>query len=98
MATPLSVIKAGGNVEFVDCNKFDLSMNLDDLKEKIMKYKPCSLGCAYRQPYSFYEEISRLCRENNIILLEDCAQRMAHLGILKKPVPGQRRAYTLLCD
>ena len=55
MATPLSVIKAGGNVEFVDCNKFDLSMNLDDLKEKkIMKYKPAAVWVVHiGGPYSF---------------------------------------------
>lgn len=75
MATPLSVIKAGGNVEFVDCNKFDLSMNLDDLKEKIMKYKPAAVWVVHIGGHIAFqiEEISRLCRENNIILLEDCA-------------------------
>ena len=40
MATPLSVIKAGGTVEFVDSNKNDLCMSYDDLKIKIEKFKP----------------------------------------------------------
>src|SRR3989338_5327899 len=39
MATPLSVVKAGGRVEFVDCNKNDLCLSLEDLKVKIAKYK-----------------------------------------------------------
>ena len=42
MATPLVTIKANANVEFVDCNKNDLCMAVDDLKEKITKYKPAA--------------------------------------------------------
>src|SRR3989338_10585221 len=40
MATPLSAIKAGASVEFVDCNKDDLCMSFDDLRVKAIKYKP----------------------------------------------------------
>ena len=43
MATPLSVIKAGGNVEFVDCNKEDLCLSFEDLKTKIDKYNPVAV-------------------------------------------------------
>ncbi len=38
MATPLVSIKAGAKVEFVDCNKYDLCLSLEDLIEKIDKY------------------------------------------------------------
>ena len=34
MATPLSAVKAGALVEFVDCNKSDLCLALDDLKKE----------------------------------------------------------------
>ena len=35
MATPLSVIKNGGNVIFADCNKNDLCLSLEDLEGRI---------------------------------------------------------------
>jgi dTDP-4-amino-4,6-dideoxygalactose transaminase len=54
MATPLSVIKAGGRVEFVDCNKEDLCLSFEDLKVKIDKYNPVAgMGRAYWRSYSF---------------------------------------------
>ena len=34
MATPLSIVEAGGRVEFVDCNRDDLCMSYEDLKHK----------------------------------------------------------------
>jgi len=75
MATPYSAIKAGGNVEFVDCNKDDLCLSLDDLKRKIDRYKPAAVWVVHIGGHIAFqiEEISRLCREKGIILLEDCA-------------------------
>ena len=35
IATPLSAIKMGNRVEFVDCNKEDLCLSFTDLKNKI---------------------------------------------------------------
>src|SRR3972149_5691739 len=43
MATPLSVIKDGANVEFVDCNREDLCISLDDLKRKIDLFAPVAV-------------------------------------------------------
>ena len=50
MATPLSVVKAGASVEFVDCNRDDLCLSLEDLKKKVEEYKPVAvwlvhIGC-----------------------------------------------------
>ena len=75
MATPLSVIKAGGNVEFVDCNKDDLCLSHNDLKSKIEKYNPVALWVVHIGGHIAFqiEEIARLCREKNILLFEDCA-------------------------
>ena len=75
MATPLSVIKAGGNVEFVDCNKTDLCMSLDDLKLKIDIYRPVAIWIVHiggHLPFQI-EEIAALSKARGIILLEDCA-------------------------
>ncbi len=75
MATPLSVIKAGGNVEFVDCNKNDLCLSFEDLKVKVGKYNPVAVWVVHIGGHITFqiEEIADLCKEKGIILLEDCA-------------------------
>ena len=75
MATPLSVIKAGGRVEFVDCNKADLCLSLEDLRVKIDLYKPVAVWVVHIGGHIAFQikEIAALCKEKNIILLEDCA-------------------------
>lgn len=89
MATPLSVIKAGGNVEFVDCNREDLCMSFDDLKEKVKKYKPAAVWVVHIGGHIAFqiEEISRFCKENRIVLLEDCAH--AHGASWNSKRPGE---------
>ena len=75
MATPLSIIKAGGNVEFIDCNKGDLCMSAEDLKNKIDNYNPSAVFVVHIGGHiaSQIEEISKLCKEKGIVLIEDCA-------------------------
>jgi dTDP-4-amino-4,6-dideoxygalactose transaminase len=75
MATPLSVIKAGGKVEFVDCNKDDLCLSFEDLKTKIDKYDPLAVWVVHIGGHIAFqiEETANLCKEKGIILLEDCA-------------------------
>jgi dTDP-4-amino-4,6-dideoxygalactose transaminase len=75
MATPLSVIKAGANVEFVDCNKDDLCMSLEDLKAKIEMHKPVAVWIVHIGGHIAFQikEIAALCKEKGVILLEDCA-------------------------
>ena len=87
MATPLSVIKAGGNVEFVDCNKDDLCMSLDDLKLKIEKYNPAAVWVVHIGGHIAFQisEIAGLCREKGIMLLEDCAHAHGASWNGKKP-------------
>jgi len=75
MATPYSAIKAGAKVEFVDCNKDDLCLSLEDLKRKVHQHKPAAVWVVHIGGHIAFqiEEISRLCKEKGIILLEDCA-------------------------
>lgn len=75
MATPLSVLKAGGSVEFVDCNKNDLCISYNDLKEKIEEFKPVAVWVVHIGGHIAFEIelIAQLCKEKGIILLEDCA-------------------------
>lgn len=75
MATPLSVLKSGAKVEFVDCNKEDLCMSFDDLKVKVKLYKPVAVWIVHIGGHIAFEidAIAKFCKENEIILLEDCA-------------------------
>ena len=75
MATPLSVIKTGGKVQFVDCNRHDLCMSYDDFVAKAEKYHPVAVWLLYIGGHIAFdvEKIAAYCRDNNIWLLEDCA-------------------------
>lgn len=75
MATPLSAVKARAKVEFVDCNKEDLCMSLEDLKKKIDEFRPCAVWVVHIGGHIAFQikEIADLCRKKGIVLLEDCA-------------------------
>jgi dTDP-4-amino-4,6-dideoxygalactose transaminase len=75
MATPLSVIKAGGKVEFVDCNRNDLCMSYQDLVLKVKEYNPVAVWIVHIGGHISFEieSIAAFCRERGIVLLEDCA-------------------------
>lgn len=75
MATPLVNMHLGCVVEFVDCNRFDLCMSLDDLKEKIKKYRPSAVWLVHIGGHIAFQvnEIASYCKDKGIILLEDCA-------------------------
>lgn len=75
MATPLSVIKAGGKVEFVDCNRDDLCVSYEDLRRKINSFDPAAVWVVHIGGHIAFQidEIAALCRDRNIPLIEDCA-------------------------
>ena len=74
-ATPLSVIKAGGLVQFVDCNREDLCVSFDDLVRKADEYKPKAVWLVHIGGHIAFdvERIAAFCRDRKIWLLEDCA-------------------------
>lgn len=74
MATPLSVIHAGGRVVFVDVMKENLSIDPVDLRRKIRKDTAGVIlvhigGIISAHLY----EIQKICEENGLFLLEDAA-------------------------
>ncbi len=87
MATPLSVIKAGGRLEFVDCNRNDLCVSLEDLESKIKQFKPLAVWVVHIGGHIAFqiEEIAKLCKESGVILLEDCAHAHGASWNGKKP-------------
>jgi dTDP-4-amino-4,6-dideoxygalactose transaminase len=75
MATPLAILNAGAEVQFVDCNRFDLCMSFEDMVSKAQKYKPSAVWVVHIGGHIAFDiqRIADYCKKNNIILLEDCA-------------------------
>lgn len=75
MATPLVIEKAGADVKFVDCNKYDLGMSFEDFRQKVELYKPAAVWVVHIGGHIAFdiEKISEYCKQHSIILLEDCA-------------------------
>ena len=75
MATPLSVIQAGGQVQFVDCNREDMCMSFADLERKVAEHRPRAIFVVHIGGHIAFdiEAIAELCRAEGIFLIEDCA-------------------------
>src|SRR3954469_14229847 len=75
MATPLSALKAGASVEFVDCNREDLCMSFEDFERKAEEHRPRAAVIVHIGGHVAFdvERIADYCREHGIFLLEDCA-------------------------
>ncbi len=75
MATPLAAIKAGAEVEFVDCNRDDLCMSFEDFEAKAERHRPKAAILVHIGGHIAFdaERIAAYCRDNGIFLLEDCA-------------------------
>lgn len=88
MATPLVNSFLGCQVDFVDCNKDDLCMSLEDLKKKVEKYRPAAVWVVHIGGHIAFQinEIAKFCKEKGIILFEDCAH--AHGASWNGQKPG----------
>ena len=75
MATPLSILNAGGRVEWVDCNRADLCMSFDDFEAKVDHHRPRAAFLVHIGGHIAFEveQIAALCAERGIFLIEDCA-------------------------
>jgi dTDP-4-amino-4,6-dideoxygalactose transaminase len=74
MATPLAVAWAGGRVVFADINKEDLSLSVKSLEGAITKNTKAVIVVHIGGHIAFdIFEIARLCKERNLVLIEDCA-------------------------
>jgi perosamine synthetase len=88
MATPLAIQAAGGRVEFVDCNRDDLCMSLNDLERKVAQHHPHAVVLVHIGGHIAFdvEQIADLCRSEGIVLVEDCAH--AHGASWDERRPG----------
>src|SRR5437764_9926413 len=75
MATPLTAITAGADVQFVDCNREDLCMSFEDLERKVAEHRPKAVFLVHIGGHVAFdvERIAALCRDQGIFLIEDCA-------------------------
>jgi dTDP-4-amino-4,6-dideoxygalactose transaminase len=75
MGTPLAILRAGGSVEFVDCNREDLCMSAADFEEKADRHRPKAAFLVHIGGHLAFEAdaIAEICRERDIFLIEDCA-------------------------
>ncbi len=75
MATPLAAIRAGAQVQFVDCNREDLCMSFADFVAKAERHRPRAAFLVHIGGHIAFETeaIADYCREHGIFLIEDCA-------------------------
>src|SRR5437764_3697483 len=75
MATPLAAVRAGAEVQFVDCNREDLCMSFADFEAKAERHRPKAAMLVHIGGHIAFDadEIAAYCREHGIFLIEDCA-------------------------
>jgi perosamine synthetase len=75
MATPLTVLKAGGRVEFVDCNRDDLCVSFEHFERQAERHRPRAAWLVHIGGHIAFEveKIAAYCAANDIFLIEDCA-------------------------
>jgi perosamine synthetase len=75
MATPLSILNAGGRVEWVDCNREDLCASFADFEAKVDRHRPKAAFLVHIGGHIAFEveRIAALCADRGIFLIEDCA-------------------------
>jgi perosamine synthetase len=75
MATPLAILRAQGELVFVDCNREDLCMSFADFEAKAERHTPRAAVLVHIGGHLAFESerIARYCRDHGIFLLEDCA-------------------------
>ena len=98
MATPLAAIRAGADVQFVDCNREDLCMSFADFEAKAEQYKPKAAMLVHIGGHIAFdsEKIANYCAENGIFLFEDCAHAHgASWGGVKPGTYGDAGVYSM---
>jgi len=86
-ATSAAAKRAGANIIYADCNKYDLCISYEDIKRKVTKNTKAVVVVHIGGHISFdIEQISSFCKERDIILIEDCAH--AHGAKYKGKTPG----------
>jgi dTDP-4-amino-4,6-dideoxygalactose transaminase len=88
MATPLSVVKAGGEVVFGDCNRTDLCLSYEAVVSAAARQELAAVWLVHIGGHIAFDtpKIADWCRAHGVILLEDCAH--AHGASWNGAKPG----------
>ena len=88
MATPLSVVKAGAEVIFADCNRADLCLSYDAVTDAAACHDLAAVWLVHIGGHIAFDtpKIAEFCRRKGIVLLEDCAH--AHGSSWNGQKPG----------
>jgi dTDP-4-amino-4,6-dideoxygalactose transaminase len=88
MATPLAVLAAGATPVFGDCRRDDLCLSLEEVARLIDLHEPAAVFLVHVGGHIAFDAdaIARLCRERDVVLLEDCAH--AHGAVWNDRRPG----------
>src|ERR1700749_2760706 len=75
MATPMAAIRAGADVQFVDCNREDLCISMRDFERAAERHGPRAAFIVHIGGHVAFEieQIAAYCAEHGIFLIEDCA-------------------------
>jgi perosamine synthetase len=98
MATPLAAIRAGAEVQFVDCNREDLCMSFAAFERAAERHKPRAAFLVHIGGHIAFEteQIAEYCRQHDIFLIEDCAHAHgAEWGGRKAGTWGDAGVYSL---
>src|SRR6201995_5123414 len=73
MATPLAAIRAGAQVQFVDCNRDDLCMSFTDFQRAAEQHRPRAAFLVHIGGHIAFEveQIAAYCAEHGIFLIRD---------------------------
>lgn len=86
-ATAAAAKRAGAKVVYADCNKSDLCLSFEDMKNKVTEKTKAVVVVHIGGHIAFeIEKIAEFCRENSIALIEDCAH--AHGATYKSKAAG----------
>jgi perosamine synthetase len=98
MATPLTAVAAGADVQFVDCSREDLCMSFADFEEKAERHRPRAVILVHIGGHIAFEteQIADYCAEQGIFLIEDCAHAHGASWHTRKPgTYGDAGVYSL---
>lgn len=78
ISNALCVIKQGATPVFVDCNRFDWNMKIEDIEKKITKKTKAIIAThIYNYPLDI-EKIKKISKSYKITLIEDAAEVLGH--------------------
>jgi dTDP-4-amino-4,6-dideoxygalactose transaminase len=75
MATPLTVLGAGGRPVFADCRRDDLCLSFEEVERLVERHDPRAVFLVHIGGHVAFdvERIAAYCRDRGVALIEDCA-------------------------